>query len=82
MRLAKEDDRDAYLCFDPSRIPALKGRLPSLSSPLRTCIRMPVPYLPVYICVTSNRSSESTLLPFRLMHVMVVHVQVLTARGP
>jgi hypothetical protein len=41
MRLAKEGDRDAYLCFDPSRIPALKGRLPSLSSPLRTCMRMP-----------------------------------------
>ncbi len=64
MRLAKEGDRDAYLCFDPSRIPALKGRLSSLSSPLRTCMRMPVPFLPVYyICVTSNLSSESTLLP-------------------
>ncbi len=67
MQLAKQEDRGvnsgAYLCFDPSRIPALKGRLPSLSSPLRTCMRMPVPFLPVYICVTSNLSSESTLLP-------------------
>ncbi len=47
VRLAKEGDRDAYLCFDPSRIPALKGEK---GGPHRRSAHCTV-YIYVRVCV-------------------------------